>query len=144
MRLAMKIKVAITAAALASPIALTMTPAPPADNIAETNSAEIAATNFPYRVAGDFSAMANKPRRRFKTRQVPAAEYANCVDDGGCPRIAFSPGVTDRPVVGVSWHDATAYTEWMTRKTGRFSTGCQPTRNGCSLRVGKPPMKCCP
>lgn len=46
MLLAMKIKVAITAAALASPIALTMTPAPPADNIAETNFAEIAATNF--------------------------------------------------------------------------------------------------
>lgn len=46
MLLAMKIKVAITAAALASPIALTMAPAPPADNIAETNFAEIAATNF--------------------------------------------------------------------------------------------------
>ena len=100
MLLAMKIKVAITAAALASPVAPTMTPAPPADNIPETNFVEIAATNFQYRVAGDFSRngeQAEAPLRndsltgklKIMTRQVTAAEYANCVDDGGCPRIAF-------------------------------------------------------
>jgi formylglycine-generating enzyme required for sulfatase activity len=104
-------------------------PCPPANSIAETNFAEIAPTNFQYRVAGDFSRngkQAEAPLRsdsltgklKIMTRQVTAAEYANCVDDGGCPRIAFSPDVTDRPVVGVSWHDATAYTKWMTRKTG--------------------------
>ena len=123
MLLAMKVKVAITAAVLASPIALTMTPAPPADNIAETNFAEITATNFPYRVAGDFSRngkQAEAPLRndsltgklKIMSRQVPTAEYANCVDDGGCPRIAFS----------------------LTLRTARWSASAgttpRPTRNG--------------
>ena len=51
-------------------------------------------------------------------RQVTVAEYRRCVDDGACPRIALAAGAQDVPVVGVSWHDASAYAAWMSRKTG--------------------------
>lgn len=128
MLLAMKIKVAFTAAAL--PVALTMAPAPtvrpsPADSLIT----EIAARPFQYRVAGEFS-RDGKPaeallretrlagRIKIMNRQVTAGEYARCVDDGGCPRIPGRSATTDRPMVGVSWRDATAYAEWITYKTG--------------------------
>ena len=51
-------------------------------------------------------------------RQVTVAEYARCVDEAACPRIAVPAGAQDVPVVGVSWHDASAYAAWMSRKTG--------------------------
>jgi hypothetical protein len=35
----------------------------------------------------------------------------------GCPNEALEP---ERPVVGVRWHAALAYCEWLTRKTGRL------------------------
>lgn len=56
------------------------------------------------------------------TRQVSQAEYATCVKDGACKpldrnqRDAASP---DLPVVGVSWRDATAYAQWVSKKTGQ-------------------------
>lgn len=78
MLLAMKIKVAITAASLASPIAPTMTPAPPADNIAETNSAEIAANQFPLRSASPIPIAAQGAHRTY---------MIDCIRDprtGGC------------------------------------------------------------
>ena len=130
MLLAMKIKVAITAAALASPVALTIAPVAQVDDrTLNTEFTEITAKSFPYRVAGDFSRdgrPVEAPLRqerldgniRIMNRQVTSAEYARCADDGGCPRIPRTPDMTDRPMVGVSWRDATAYAEWMTKKTG--------------------------
>jgi formylglycine-generating enzyme required for sulfatase activity len=126
MLLAMKIKAAITAAVLASPIALTIAPVAPPVNSEIT---EIAAKPFPYRPAGDFSRdgrPAEVPLRearlatsiKIMNRQVTAGEYARCVDDGGCPKIPHASTIADRPMVGVSWRDATAYAEWLTNKTG--------------------------
>jgi formylglycine-generating enzyme required for sulfatase activity len=126
MLLAMKIKAAITAAALASPIALTIAPVVhPVDSAIS----EIAAKPFQYRLAGDFSRdgkPAEAPLRtvrlpaglRIMNHQVTAGEYARCAEDGGCPRIPHASAMVDRPMVGVSWRDATAYAEWLTNKTG--------------------------
>ena len=128
MLLAMKIKAAITAAALASPFALTIAPVVHPVDSAIT---EIAAKPFQYRLAGDFSRdgkPAAAPLRdsrlptgiKIMNRQVTAGEYARCADDGGCPKIPHAPAMADRPIVGVSWRDATAYAEWLTNKTGRL------------------------
>lgn len=130
MLLAMKLKVAITAVALASPVALTMTPvASIGHRDADAGITEIAARPFQYRSAGDFS-RDGKPaeaplrearlpgRLKIMTSQVTSREYARCIDDGGCPRIPHAAAMADRPMVGVSWRDATAYAEWMTNKTG--------------------------
>ena len=126
MLLAMKIKAAITAAALASPIALTIAPA--AQPIDSTIT-EIAAKPFQYRLAGDFSRdgrPATAPLRdarlaasiKIMNRQVTAGEYVRCTDDGGCPKLPHDSTMAGRPMVGVSWRDATAYAEWITNKTG--------------------------
>jgi formylglycine-generating enzyme required for sulfatase activity len=130
MLLVAKFKIAVAAAVLASPIALTVGPPPSVyENSLNSGVVEIAASNFQYRVAGDFSRdgkPAGAPVResrlqgnlKIMIRQVTAVEYAACADDGGCPRIPRASAVADRPMIGVSWRDATAYAEWKTRKTG--------------------------
>jgi formylglycine-generating enzyme required for sulfatase activity len=72
---------------------------------------------------------AEQPARRVHIRlpfavgrfEVTFAQWQACVDDGGCG--GYRPedpgwGRRDRPVINVSWDDASAYARWLTRKTG--------------------------
>ncbi|MGB3446255.1 MAG: SUMF1/EgtB/PvdO family nonheme iron enzyme [Xanthobacteraceae bacterium] len=120
----------LTAATLAGPFAMAAV-TPSQDALTMPGFANIAVENFQYRVAGDFSRSGvpmAAPLRTMQldttltimTRQVTAAEYARCVDDGGCPRVSMASHGADRPMVGVSWRDATAYAKWITRVTGKL------------------------
>jgi formylglycine-generating enzyme required for sulfatase activity len=53
--------------------------------------------------------------------EVTFAEWDACVSGGGCD--GYRPddrgwGRGNRPVISVSWEDATSYTSWLSRKTG--------------------------
>ena len=127
MLILIKMKMAMLAGALAAPILATaFAPTPPHD---QDGAMRLASTAFSYRAAGDFSQAGRPvegPLRELRLpadlvimkRQVTVAEYARCVDDAACPRIAIPAGAQDVPVVGVSWHDASAYAAWLSRKTG--------------------------
>ncbi len=53
--------------------------------------------------------------------QVSKGDYARCVADGACaaPEPEFAtPGQDDVPATGVSFGDARAYADWLSRETG--------------------------
>jgi formylglycine-generating enzyme required for sulfatase activity len=115
------------AGALAAPVLATALAPAPSDDV--DGARHLLSTSFSYRAAGDFSRDGRPvegPLRELRVpadlvvmkRQVTVAEYQRCVDDGVCLRIGVAARSPDLPVVGVSWHDATAYAAWLTRKTG--------------------------
>lgn len=93
----------------------------------------IPAGTISYRLTGEFlsgDALVPAPQAdvalerpiSIMRRQVSQAEYAACVQDGGCRALDKDNRgqvAPDRPVVGVSWVDATAYAAWLSGKTGQ-------------------------
>lgn len=128
MLVVLKLKFAIAVAALAGPLAAAAVTPAPVDLTATI--VDVSPKQFVYRVAGDFSQAARPVEGPLRTlrlsaplhimkNQVTAADYDACANDGACARLALPHGRKDVPMVGVSWHDASAYAAWMTRKTGR-------------------------
>lgn len=127
MLVTLKLKSAIAIAALAGPLAgAAVAPIDtPGDHLAV-----IVARPFDYRPAGEFSTdirpvhaplrtlQLDRPLRIMK-RHVTAGEYELCVQEAACPRLPLSDGRKDVAMVGVSWHDASAYATWISRKTGK-------------------------
>ena len=51
--------------------------------------------------------------------EVTFAQWDVCVEYGACPWVPDEGwGRNDRPVIGVTWHDAQAYVSWLRRETG--------------------------
>ncbi len=53
--------------------------------------------------------------------EVTFAEWDACVAEGGCAQKPGDEGWGRgrHPVINVSWHDATEYTSWLSKKTGK-------------------------
>ena len=126
MLIAVKLKAAAFGAAMMAPIVATSLTPP---SVPVDGAVALTPAPFDYREAGDFSRdgkPAMNPLREVRVadglvimkNQVTAAEYARCMTDGACPRVALPSGSLDVPVVGVNWHDATAYADWISHKTG--------------------------
>jgi formylglycine-generating enzyme required for sulfatase activity len=95
--------------------------------------APLPAGTFRYQAVGEFlrnGVPVDAPRAEGRVRGglfvqrrlVSQAEYARCVRAGACKRLdkGFRDlEAPDRPAVGVSWEDATAYARWWSRQTGR-------------------------
>ncbi|MGZ5909955.1 MAG: formylglycine-generating enzyme family protein, partial [Reyranella sp.] len=113
MLIALKMKAVMFGAAVAAPL-LATTFSPSAPRQAPDGAVAVASGSFGYRVAGDFSRdgkPAASPLREIRIpgglvvmkNQVTAAEYAHCMADRACPRVALPSGSQDVPIVGVSW-----------------------------------------
>jgi len=132
MLLALKIKAVAAAVVVAAPFATsTVVPGgrgqPAAAGISLPELVELAPGTFRHRAAGDYTrngAPAAAPMvevriaqpLRVMQRQVSGGDYRRCADAGACR--AIDDDAADRPAVQVSWHDAAAYADWLSRETG--------------------------
>jgi formylglycine-generating enzyme required for sulfatase activity len=114
---------------LACSAALFFSP-PPAPAGDEPDTARIEPGVTEHRPAGDFNlngrALSPAPATvqfadalHIMVRQVTADDYGRCVADGACDALSGQADASPKlPVVGVNWFDATAYAEWLSRRTG--------------------------
>lgn len=102
----------------------------PAETHPAPETITVAPRDFSYRVAGDYmrnGVPANGPLIQTRLRaplvmmktQVSAADFALCVAERACRPLPNRAAAPDRPAVGVSWEDATAYAKWLSGKTGQ-------------------------
>ncbi len=104
--------------------------APPVRHEAEPRLVTIAPGTVMHRPAGDFTlnSLAASPAPvavvltkplHIMVNQVSVGEYQRCVAERVCdPLLLRNTGSPNQPAVGVSWFDATAYAQWLSRKTG--------------------------
>jgi formylglycine-generating enzyme required for sulfatase activity len=133
MLIAFKLKLALACVAgLAGPIAMAPLVSDMAvhGTTAEPAIVSIAPGSFSYREAGDFTRagrQAEAPLRAMRfakplhimREQVSSSDYQLCVQDGACHALDRGVAIaSDRPAVQVNWHDAQAYADWLSRKTG--------------------------
>ncbi|PZU21156.1 MAG: nitrate reductase [Shinella sp.] len=99
---------------------------------AMTRTITVLPGSFAYREAGEFyrdnyAVDGPKSERRMRRSleimkyQVSAADYDRCVGEGAClPRDTRGEPQANIPVTGVSFDDAMAYADWLSRKTGEI------------------------
>lgn len=135
MLLALKIKAAIVAAAVAaSPVAVFVaTPSQESVRraaLAAPDMVEVPPGSFRYWEAGAFTRdgkPAAAPPRTVALRrpiaamryQVSEAEYGRCVAERACPPRAGAADRSDLPAVMVSGRDADTYAAWLSRRLGQ-------------------------
>lgn len=64
----------------------------------------------------------DRPSFAIGRTEVTFAQWDACAADGGCSEHTpgdLGWGRKDRPVVDVSWHDAEAYVQWLSQRTGQ-------------------------
>jgi formylglycine-generating enzyme required for sulfatase activity len=132
MVVALELKLTLAAASLAislaAPILITLRPDGGGSQVAIPDVVELPPGWFAHRAAGDFS-RGGKPVKApiAKVRidhpisimkaQVTAADYRRCVQDGACTSIE-DDAAANYAAINVSWRDAVAYANWLSRKTG--------------------------
>ena len=91
---------------------------------------ELRPSTVSYRLAGDFTRAGKTAEAPLVTlrverpisimkHQVSASDYQRCVDAGSCRPLESGVVIAaDRPAVRVSWRDADAYADWLSRSTG--------------------------
>lgn len=132
MVVAPKLKLTLAAASLAislaAPVMIPLRPDSPPGGVAIPDLVELRPGSFAHRAAGDYSRNgkpANAPIVNMRIdhtiaimkAQVTAADYQRCVNDGACASVEDDAGA-NYAAVNVSWRDAVAYADWLSRKTG--------------------------
>ncbi|MGA2288051.1 formylglycine-generating enzyme family protein [Bradyrhizobium sp.] len=126
--------VASSAAAASATIAVALAiqrygEGPGAPEVLALDLTELPAGVFEYRRSGDFSRDGGPVTAPTVTavivgrlvvmrHQVTAAAYRRCVEAGACQMSDRGAAAVDRPAVGLSWRDASAYAAWLSDRSG--------------------------